>query len=176
MYGSKIIDHFIPTNCYLNLDSSSGFGKNSEIAHANQTKCTFCGSTNHSAEKCFKRIRKENEKARAVDVLDNRQTKRTPWKCFKCGYEDHMIAKFPNPQKEIEKRRKQVRFNEKGNCARDNSEKNSEENIYASMAQMSGNDKRLSENYGDSSQLTNWILDYRAMCHMTPEISDFIPG
>ena len=38
---------------YLNLYSSSGFGRNSEIAHAVQTKCTFWG-----AEKCFKRIRK----------------------------------------------------------------------------------------------------------------------
>ena len=28
---------------YLNLDSSSGFGRNSERAHAVQTKCTFCG-------------------------------------------------------------------------------------------------------------------------------------
>ena len=44
---------------YLNLDSSSGSSRNSEIAHAVQTKCTFCGGNNHSAEKCFKRIRKE---------------------------------------------------------------------------------------------------------------------
>ena len=43
---------------YLNLDSSSGFGRNSERAHDVQTKCTFCGGTNHSAEKFFKRIRK----------------------------------------------------------------------------------------------------------------------
>ena len=44
---------------YLNLDISSGSGRNSERAHAIQTKCTFCGGTNHSAEKCFKKIRKE---------------------------------------------------------------------------------------------------------------------
>ena len=30
--------------------------------------------------------------------------------------------------------------------------------------------------YGDSSQLTNWILDSGATCHMTPEVSDFISG
>ena len=41
---------------------------------------------------------------------------------------------------------------------------------------MSSNGKRSSENYGDSSQLTNWILDLGATCHMTPEVSDFIPG
>ena len=53
---------------YLNLDSSSGFVRNSEIAHSVQTKCTFCGGTNHSAEKRFKRIRKEKEKARVVET------------------------------------------------------------------------------------------------------------
>ena len=41
---------------YLNLGSISGFGRNSEIANIIQTKCTFCGVTNHSAEKKFKRI------------------------------------------------------------------------------------------------------------------------
>ena len=55
---------------YLNLDSSSGFGRNFEIAHSAQTKCTFCGGTNHSADFFFKRIRKEKEKSRAVDASD----------------------------------------------------------------------------------------------------------
>ena len=41
---------------------------------------------------------------------------------------------------------------------------------------MSNNEKCPSGNYGDSSQLTNWILDSGATCHMTPEVSDFIPG
>ena len=44
---------------YLNLDCSSGFGRNSERSHDFQTKCIFCGGINHSVEKCFKRIRKE---------------------------------------------------------------------------------------------------------------------
>ena len=60
-------------------------------------------------------------------------------------------------------------FNEKG-------ENNGDKKIYASMARISGNDKYPSENFGDSSQLTNWILDSGATCHMTPEVSDFIPG
>ena len=47
--------------------------------------------------------------------------------------------------------------------------------IYASMERMSSNDERSSENYGDSSQLTNWILDSGATCYMMPEVSDFIP-
>ena len=44
------------------------------------------------------------------------------------------------------------------------------------MAQMSSDDERKSVKYGDSSQLTNWILDSGATCHMTPEVTDFIPG
>ena len=41
---------------------------------------------------------------------------------------------------------------------------------------MSGNGECPSGNFGDSLQLTNWILDYVATCHMTPEVSYFIPG
>ena len=41
---------------------------------------------------------------------------------------------------------------------------------------MSGNDECPSENFGDSSQLTNFILDPGVTFHMTPEISYFIPG
>ena len=41
---------------------------------------------------------------------------------------------------------------------------------------MSSDDQRKSVKYGDSSQLTNWILDSGATCHMTPAVSDSIPG
>ena len=44
------------------------------------------------------------------------------------------------------------------------------------MACMSDNDECSSGNSGDSLQSTNWILDSVAMCHMQPEVSDFIPG
>ena len=44
------------------------------------------------------------------------------------------------------------------------------------MARMSDNDECPSGNLGYSSQVTNWILDYGETCHMTPEISYFIPG
>ena len=44
------------------------------------------------------------------------------------------------------------------------------------MARMSGNDKSSSIYFGDSLQLTNWILDSGVMCHMKPQVSDFIPG
>ena len=35
---------------YLNLDSSSGSGRNIEIANIVQTRCTFFGVTNHSTD------------------------------------------------------------------------------------------------------------------------------
>ena len=41
---------------------------------------------------------------------------------------------------------------------------------------MSSNVKCPSGNFGDSSQLTNWILYSGATCHMKLEISDSIPG
>ena len=63
---------------------------------------------------------------------------------------------------------KKKNFNEKGNCACDNDKNNSDQKIYASLARMSGNDEFTSENFGDSLHLSNWILDYVAMCHTTP--------
>ena len=44
------------------------------------------------------------------------------------------------------------------------------------MARMSNDDVRENKDYGDSSQLTNWILDSGATCHMMPEVKDFIQG
>ena len=41
---------------------------------------------------------------------------------------------------------------------------------------MSSDDEIKSVKYGDSLQLTKWILYYVATCHMTPEVSYFIPG
>ena len=48
--------------------------------------------------------------------------------------------------------------------------------IYSSMECMSGNNKCPCTNFGDSTQLADWILYSRATCHMTPEVLDFIPG
>ena len=87
-----------------------------------------------------------------------------------------MIAKCPKPPKENEKRQRQEHFNEKGNRACNNDKNNGDHKIFTSMARMSSNDERKSENYGDSLQLTNCIIDSGATCHMTPEVSDFIPG
>ena len=99
-----------------------------------------------------------------------------PRKHFRCVSEDQLIAKCPNPPKDNEKSRRKVRFNEKGNHARDNSKNNSDQKIYAFMTRMYGNGECPSGNSCDGSQLTNWILDSGATCHITPEVSDFIPG
>ena len=48
---------------------------------------TFCGGANYSAEKCFKRIRKEKEKARAAGDSEKLPTKHTTCKFFRYGYE-----------------------------------------------------------------------------------------
>ena len=49
-------------------------------------------------------IRKKMEKSRAAGDLYNRRIERTPWKCFGCGSEVHLLAKSPKPLKENEKR------------------------------------------------------------------------
>ena len=43
------------------------------------------------------------------------------------------------------------------------------------MVRMSDNEEFSSRDFGDSSQLTNFILDSGATCHMTPQVSGFIP-
>ena len=79
----------------------------------------------------FQKDKKGHEKARVFDVSSNRKVEHTPWRCFRCGSEYHMTAKFP----------KQVCLNEKGNYACNNGENNSYCDIYVSMAQISSNDK-----------------------------------
>ena len=87
-----------------------------------------------------------------------------------------MIAKFHKPPKYSKKRRKSDKSKEKCNRACDNSDDDNDLKVYASMSRMSNDDKHENKYYGDSSQLTNWILDSGATCHMTLEVTDFIPG
>ena len=84
--------------------------------------------------------KKGKGKSRAIDVSSNRNSERLPRKCFRCVSEDHMIAKCPKPPKDNKKRRRQVRFNEKGNCACGNIKNDDDHKIYASMAQMPSDD------------------------------------
>ena len=109
----------------------------------------FCGCVNHSEYKKIKSIRQEQEKYRAAGHSDNRGTEHTPRKCFRCGYQDHLIEKCPKPPKENEKQQKEVHFNEKYNRAYDNGENNSDQKIYVSMTCMSVNDEFLIGDFGD---------------------------
>ena len=49
--------------------------------------------------------------------LDKKCKEYTPRECFRCESEDHLISEFPKPLKENNKRKNQVRFIEKVNCA-----------------------------------------------------------
>ena len=51
------------------------------------------------------------------DDLEKQRTERTPGKFFRCVFVDHLIYKCPKPPKDNKKQRKQVLFNERGNCA-----------------------------------------------------------
>ena len=72
--------------------------------------------------------------------------------------------------------RRRAHFNKNGNLACNSKENNSDQKIYASMALISSNDECPSRNFGDNLQVNYLILDYGATCHMTPEVSDYIPG
>ena len=90
---------------YLNLDSSkSSQSKHNEKENYAKAKCTYCGLTNHSVEKCFKNIRNEKEKSRSAGVSSNKNSDCPAQKCFRCGSEDHLIAKCPKPPKYGEKK------------------------------------------------------------------------
>ena len=41
---------------------------------------------------------------------------------------------------------------------------------------MSCNGSSSGRDFCDSLQWTNWMLDSGESCHMTPQVSDFIPG
>ena len=96
---------------YLNLEGISGSGRNNAGSNLVQKKWTFCGGTNHSAEKCFKRIRNDKEIARAAGDSDMQRTEHTPCKCFRYKYLNHLIDKCLKPPKDNEKKQKQVCFN-----------------------------------------------------------------
>ena len=56
------------------------------------------------------------------------------------------------------------------------SDDDNNQDIYASMSDMYGNEKSSIGDFGDSLQLTNWILDSGSTCHITPQVLGFIPG
>ena len=81
---------------YLNLDRiQSGSIKHNEKANSVKAKCTYCGLSNHYVGKCFKKIRKDKQKARSAGTSSNKNSDRPARKCFRCRSEDHLIAKCP---------------------------------------------------------------------------------
>ena len=108
-------------------------------------------------------IIKDKEKARVASDFDKQHTESTPQKYFRCGYVHHILAKCTKPPKYNKKRKNKVRFNERVNHALqkefENGDNYNNKYIYESMAQCFGNVKSPSRYFGDSLQLTNWILD-----------------
>ena len=106
--------------------------------------------------------------------LEKQRAERTPRKFFISGSEDNLVAKYPKPPKDNKKRQNKVRLIERGNnLSQEGCEKSDNDNdqrIYEPLEQMYGNDESPSRYFGDSSQLTNWILDSGATCHMTPKV------
>ena len=59
---------------YLNIDNSlQGYIRHNEKANSTHTKCTYCGINNHYVEKCFKKMRKEKEKASSASTSSNKK-------------------------------------------------------------------------------------------------------
>ena len=119
----------------------------------------------------LKNIRKEKDKSRSAGTSSNKNSDRPARKCFRCGSEYHMIAKFPKPSKDSEKRRKSDKSKEKVNRVCNNSDDDNDLKVYIYMARMSSDNERKNKDYGNSLQLTNWILYSGATCYMTPEVT-----
>ena len=90
---------------------------------------------------------------------------------------------MPNSRNHLKKIRNDERksvFNERGNNAKqffpDNGDNDNDQKIYEYMSLMYGNDEIYGRYFVDSFQLTYWILYSVATCHMTKQVSDFIPG
>ena len=84
----------------------------------------------------FKIIRKLKEKACVDGDLDNRCTEHTPWKCFRYGYEYHLIEIFLKPPKDNDDEQK-ICFIERANRSSqkkcDNGKNNNYQKIYTYM-------------------------------------------
>ena len=72
---------FLQTD-YLNLDRSSGSGRNNERENIVNTKWNFCGGTNHYEDTCFKKIIKDKETHCVAGDLDRQRTERKTKKMF----------------------------------------------------------------------------------------------
>ena len=100
------------------------------------------------------------------------------------GLEDHFIANYPKPDTldtkvhwDIEKPKTCTYILKKIYKTPDNStNQNYSQRIYKDMGRISYTIESPRRGFGDSLQLTNWILDSGETSHITSDISDFIQG
>ena len=103
--------------------------------------------------------------------------------CFRCGSKDNWIADFlklgnteNKVQWNIEKPKTRAYRLKKIDIMLDNSkEQSGAQKIYVSMVRISSNAESLTRDFGDILQMIYYIIKSGATCHITPEISDFIP-
>ena len=133
----------------------------------------------------FKRIINYKDKACADGDLEKQRTELTPHTFFRCGYVDHLIDEYPKPPKDNKKGLKWVSFNEMGNRALQKDSENDDNDNYQKiymhlwhkflvMTKVLVGEFSIRD-FGDSLQLTNWVLYSGSTCHMTPQVSYFIP-
>ena len=104
--------------------------------------------------------------------------------CFRCGLEDYFIANYPEPDtldKKVHQNTEKPKTHVYKSIKIDKTSENSiykieSQKIHLYVAPMSSNAERTRRYFGDSSQLTNWIVDSGETCHITPDISNNIPG
>ena len=96
----------------------------------------------------------------------NERNDRKPNTCFVCGSEDHFITnshKLDTLDKKVHRNRENpktraYRSKKIDKTMENSTDESDSQKIYTSMARMSTNAESPRENYGYSSQLTNWIL------------------
>ena len=68
------------------------------------------------------------------------------------------------------------RLTEIDKMSENSTDQSESQKIYMSMERMYSNAEILIRYFGDSLQLTNWVLESSATCHMTPDILNLIPN
>ena len=136
----------------------------------------------HPTERCFKKQRKYKDHKKSPFSPRNSNNKRTehnglkPNMFFRCGLEDSFIVKFPK----LDTSEKKLFWCTKNHKTRayiltkiyktsyNSKYKSESQEINVCMEHISYNAETPRRYFGDSLQITNWILDSGATCHMIP--------
>ena len=103
----------LQTGC-LNLDISSGSGRNNDRENLAQVKFTFFGGYHTTY---FFRLKNSSTKIAHLVIQTDNELNSHLIKSFRCGYVDHLADKFPKPPEDYDKRRKNSHFNARVDCA-----------------------------------------------------------